>query len=123
MTKSEIIEKTLNDMKPLEPDYKEVVVAELERRLPDGEIKTCSDFMRLNAACCEVCHTFYAHYEMRLIDLPDATKAWVCDTVEWAIYPERREELRRWMRDSAEGKLLSQIFGDEEPDDSSSEPR
>jgi hypothetical protein len=25
---------------------------------------------------------------MKLIELPDGSKAWVCDTVGWAIYPE-----------------------------------
>src|ERR1700683_2925965 len=34
------------------------------------------------------CLTPDTHYEMRLIDLPDGSPAWVCDTVRWAIYPE-----------------------------------
>jgi hypothetical protein len=58
----------------------------------------------------------YAHYEMKLIDLPGGTKAWVCDPVEWAIYPERREQLRDLLRNSAEGRLLSHIFGHGDPD-------
>jgi hypothetical protein len=122
MTKNEIIEKTLKDIGPLEPDDTEIVLAELQRRLPDAEIKTCDDLKHLNAKCCETCHT-YPHYDMNLIDLPDGAKAWVCDAVEWAIYPERREELRHWWRNSAEGKRLSQILGFDPPDDPSSEPR
>lgn len=119
MTKNEIIEKTLRDIGPLEPDYTEIVVAELQRRLPDSEIKTCDDFKHLNAACCESCHTFYPHYEMKVIDLPDGAKAWVCDAVEWAIYPERLQQLQHWSRNSAEGKMLRKIFGDDNPKDSS----
>jgi hypothetical protein len=133
MTKNEIIEKTLKEMgtPPLEnePPYseerehEEIVLAELQRRLPDAETKTCDDFKHLNTACCETCHTSYPHYDMNLIDLPDGAKAWVCDAVEWAIYPERREELRLWWRNSAEGKRLSQILGFDDPDDPSSELR
>jgi hypothetical protein len=120
MTKNEIIEATLSDMKVLEPDSEKDIIAELQRRLPDTEIKTCDDFKHLNAACCETCHTFCAHFDMKLIDLPDGTKAWVCDAVKWAIYPERREQLRHSWRNSANGKLLRDIFGDDDP---FSEPR
>jgi hypothetical protein len=116
MTKNEIIEKTLKDMNLPEPTYDEIVVAELQRRLPDTEIKTCDDFKHLNTVCCETCHTFYAHYDMNLIDLPDGAKAWVCDAVEWAIYPERYQQLQDWSRNSVEGKLLRRIFGEQDPD-------
>ena len=55
MTKAEIISRTLRDeMKRASPDrepssdereYEEIVIAELNRRLPDGvDIKTCEDF-------------------------------------------------------------------------------
>lgn len=121
MTKNEIIEKSLKEMRPFDPNYEEIVVAELQRRLPDTEIKTCADFEHLNTACCNECHTSYAHYEMKLINLPDGTPAWVCDYVAWAIYPERREELRRWSRNSEAGRLLSHIFGQDDLDDPSSE--
>jgi hypothetical protein len=120
MTKNEIIEKTLKDMRPLEPGREEIVVAELQRRLPDAEIKTCDEFKHLNAECCESCHTFNAHFEMKLIDLPDGTKAWVCHPVEWAICPERLEEFQDALRNSPEEKMFRRIFGDDDPDDSSS---
>lgn len=103
MTKADIIAKTLKECKcPVdideppysdEPDYEEIVIAELNRRLPDTDIKTCEDFRHLHAECCEICHECYPHYEMSLIDLPDGTKAWVCDSIRWAIYPEERKEL------------------------------
>ena len=121
MTQNEIIEKTLKDMSPLEPDEKVIIVAELQGRLPDTEIKTCDDFKHLNAACCKICHTFYPHYEMKLIDLPDGAKAWVCDPVEWAIYPQRYQRLQDWIRNTAEGKGFREIFGDNYLDDPSSE--
>ena len=50
---------------------------------------------------------------MSLIGLPDGSKAWVCDSVEWAIYPERYEALKRWGQNSPEGKLLRAIFGED----------
>jgi hypothetical protein len=52
---------------------------------------------------------------MSLIDSPDGSPAWVCDPVEWAIYPERHEALQQWAKTSPEGKLLKAIFG-EDPD-------
>ncbi len=108
MTKAEIIAQTLRVMKLNdEPDYHTIVVAELQRKLPEGvEIKTCEDFPHLDVECCDTCHNFYPHYEMRVIQLPDGSPAWVCDTVEWAIYPERYPS-----PNSPEGKLLGKIFG------------
>ncbi len=59
MTKADIIAKTLKECRcpldigePLtgdEPDYEEIVIAELSRRLPDTDIKTCEDFRHLIA--------------------------------------------------------------------------
>lgn len=40
-------------------------------------------------------------------------KQTVCDSVEWAIYPARYEELKDWEQTSPEGKLLSRIFGED----------
>ena len=54
MTKADLIAKTLRECRcpvdigePLtgdEPDCEEIVVAELSRRLPDTDMKTCEDF-------------------------------------------------------------------------------
>jgi hypothetical protein len=119
VTKAEIIAQTLGSMNLNdEPEYQELVIAELDRKLPNGvEIKTCEDFCHLNVKCCDTCHKFYPHYEMRVIDLPDGSPAWVCDTVRWAIYPEEYKTLQDWSRNSPEGKLLSKIFGMDEVDD------
>ena len=42
-----------------------------------------------------------------LVELADGSPAWVCDAVEWALYPEKYRELR----ESPAGKLLREIFG------------
>jgi len=79
-----------------EPDYEEHVLETLHEKLPEGvDIKTCDDFKQLGVECCETCHRDYPHYEMSLIDLPDGGKAWVCDHVKWALFPEQCEELRK----------------------------
>jgi hypothetical protein len=62
----------LND----EPAYQTIVIAELQRKLPEGvEIKTCEDFKHLNVECCDTCHNFYPHYEMKVIQYaPDCSR-------------------------------------------------
>ena len=124
MTTEEIIEKTLGEMSLFssleqgsqssnKADHLSTVIAELQRRLPpDNKIKTCGAFKHLNAGCCDHCHTSGPHSDMNLIDLPDGTKAWVCCTVEWAIYPERYVELMERSQNCPEGKLFREMFGD-----------
>jgi hypothetical protein len=91
MTRGEIIEKTLREMGILLPSgeyaqsgdkagHLSTVITELRRRLPDGNIKTCGAFKHLKAGCCAPCHTSRPHTDMNLIELPDGTKAWVCDS-------------------------------------------
>jgi len=97
MTKNEIIDKTLTEIRPKfaerkEPhsdgsDWDEIVIAELQDRLPERDIKTCEDLRHLRIECCETCHNFYPHYDMNVIDF-GGTKAWVCDPVKDAIYSE-----------------------------------
>jgi len=122
MTREQIIEKTLGEMSlfsPSEPGSQSsgeagrlsAVIAELRRRLPDGNIKTCGSFKHLNAACCDPCHTSCPHTDMSVIDLPDGAKAWVCCAVEYAIYPERYAELMERSRNCPEGKLFIEMFG------------
>ena len=107
MTREEIIEKTRREMSLFssseqgsqssdEAGRLSTVIAELQRRLPDGNIKTCGAFRHLNAGCCDPCHTSRPHTDMNLIDLPDGTNAWVCCAVEWAIYPEHYVETVEW---------------------------
>ena len=116
MTKAEIIEKTLDEIGRacLEAGEAEIVVVELGRRLPnDMDIKTCEDFRHL-AVECDDCHSVYPHYDMSLIDLPNGGKAWVCDAVKWALRPEEESKVEGWSKDSAEAKLLREIFGVED---------
>ena len=85
MTKRQVIEKTLVET----GGGGETAVAELERRLPDGEdIKTCEDFKHLNTGCCGFCHGSHAASEMEVVPLPEGGHAWVCCTVDFAIRPE-----------------------------------
>jgi hypothetical protein len=80
------------------------VVELLQERLPDGvDIKTCEDFKHFNVECCDTCHNFLPESEMYLIDLPDGGgKAWVCDQVRWAIYPEEYKEFQERSRTQEE---------------------
>ena len=122
MAKSEIISYTLShelkrvssEREPTrdERDYERIVVAELRRRLPEGEgIKSREGFKHSGLQCYDTCHDFYPHDEMNVIDLPDGGKRRACDPVKWAIYPEEYQKLEEWSRNSAEGKLLRQILG------------
>ena len=107
MTRAEIIADICKQVKPAPSEEEfEDIAGVLQRRLPDGvDIKTCQDFKYLGVECCEVCHYFYTHYEMNVIDLPEGGKAWVCDAVRWAIYPEEKSKILLGE------KLLQQIFG------------
>jgi hypothetical protein len=99
MTRNEIVEKTLTEIRSRfegreepyseEPDHEEIVIATLRERLPETDIKTCEDFQLVQAQCCETCHTFYPHYDMKVIDLPDGSRAWVCDPLKDGVYSER----------------------------------
>jgi hypothetical protein len=98
MTKIEIIEVTLQNV-----DYRrnpfpaeianpeglkandDQVIAELEDRLPEGDIKTCEEFEYLRAECCDNCHTSYPHYDMYLVSLPDGSHGWICCSVRRAL--------------------------------------
>jgi hypothetical protein len=125
MRKAEIISRILKELGLLEPETDpvfsgqegeeedeeaECILAALNDKLPEGEIKTCEDFRHLNVECCETCHGHYAHYEMQVIKLPDGSPAWVCGPIRRAIYPEELRKLQEWSRNSAEGKLLREIF-------------
>lgn len=66
-------------------DEDEGMIAELNSRLPDTDLKTCSDFAHLSVNCCETCHKVYPEYEMSLIGLPNGGTAWVCDPVKDAV--------------------------------------
>jgi hypothetical protein len=129
MTRGEIIEKTLREMGLLLPSGEyapsrdedrdlSIVITELQRRLPYGNIKTCGAFKHLNAGCCATCHTYRPHYAMSLIELPDGSKGWVCDGIVRALHPERYAEgVKRFAQhmerflNSPEGKRWRERFG------------
>jgi hypothetical protein len=114
MTKIEIIERTLRQIRPIpfqteEQDEEAFIISVLQDRLPDGDIRTCEDFKHLGVECCEICHDS-PHYELSVIDLPDGGKAWVCDSVKHAMYPEKYRDRRE-----AE-QMLREIFGEDVDD-------
>ena len=98
MTRAEIILRSLDEMGMLtlsaqDPEFAEkiwriqLVVAGLQRRLPDGEITTCGAFSLLNVGCCDICHTDPLH-GMNLVELPACNWAWLCCAVDAASSPE-----------------------------------
>ena len=120
MTKAELIVRSLEEMGLLslsEQDaqcgnkirYIHILIAELQRRLPDGEIVTCGAFRDLNVGCCDVCHTDPLH-GMTLLDLPDGSKAWLCCAVEAASSPEQYLIIHEREQDSPEGKMRTCKF-------------
>jgi len=115
MTKAEIIVRSLDEMGMLalseqDPRFAEkigfipIVIAELQRRLPDGDIVTCGAFSVFNVGCCDVCHTNPLH-GMTLLDLPDGGKAWICCAVEAASSPVPHTIFHERKQDSSEGKM------------------
>jgi hypothetical protein len=98
MTKQEIIALTLQQIEyrqnpPPEEiadcvgieGYDDFVIAELNEQLPEGEIKTCEDFKHLNVECCETCHRYYPHFDVKLVTLPDGSTAWICCRLRTAL--------------------------------------
>lgn len=65
-------------------DYDAIVLATLNERLPEGDIKTCED-LSIDVQCCDICHSVYPHYDMYVEDLPDGSKAWICCRVRSAL--------------------------------------
>jgi len=115
MTKAELIVRSLEEMGLLslsEQDaqcgnkirYIHILIAELQRRLPDGEIVTCGAFRDLGVGCCDVCHTDPLH-GMNLVELPGCNWAWLCCAVDVASSPEPCLILHEWEEDPPEGKM------------------
>ena len=101
MTKGEIILRSLDEtgLLPL-PEHDaqcanrirciHFVIAELQRRLPDGKITTC-------------CHTDPLH-GMNLVELPGCNWAWLCCAVDAASSPEQYLIIHEREEDSPGGK-------------------
>jgi hypothetical protein len=115
MAKAELILRSLDEMGMLalsEQDaqcsnkirYIHIVIADLQRRLPDGEIVTCGAFRDLGVGCCDSCHTDPLH-GMTLLDLPDGSKAWLCCAVEAASSPVPYPVFHESKRNPSERKM------------------
>ena len=111
MEKTEIIAKTIADMvrgHAPDPEYvARIVVSTLKERVPEGDIRTCEDFQDLHVACCPICHIFYPHFEMVVIDLPNV-KAWVCHTVWLCLFPDSKVH-----ESSPKAHMLNEMLGRE----------
>ena len=111
MTKNEIIEKTLKDVREhqgvdrLNPEYEEDIVTTLNELLPDGDIKTCEDFKHFNVECCGTCHTFLPETEMYRVELPEGGIAWICCPVHLRLFPETKVD-----ESDPEQKLLDWVL-------------
>jgi len=115
MTRAEIIVRSLDEMGMLslpeqDPRFGEkvrfipIVIAELQRRLPDGDITVCGAFSALNVGCCNACHTDPLH-GMRLVELPCCGWAWLCCAVDAASSPEPVLIVHERELESSEGKM------------------
>ena len=122
MTKSEIILRSLDEtgLLPL-PEHDaqcakrirciHFVIAELQRRLPDGKITTCGAFRDLNVGCSNICHTHPLH-GMTLIDLHFGGSAWLCCAVDAASSPEQYLVLHEREQVSPPGKVRTCKYHD-----------
>jgi hypothetical protein len=100
LIKAEIIARTLRELGLIsrvndppsvgqQEDEEEFVISVLLDLLPEGmDIWVCKDFVHLAVECCATCHNLYPHYDMVLINLPHAGKAWVCHAVRLSLFPE-----------------------------------
>jgi hypothetical protein len=115
MTRAEIILRSLDEMSMLSLSAQDLefaekiwriqlVVAELQLRLPDGEITTCGAFSLLNVGCCDICHTDPLH-GMKLVELPACNWAWLCCAVDSASSPEPCLILHEREEGPPEGKM------------------
>jgi hypothetical protein len=115
LTRAELIVRTLEEMGLLslseqDPRFGEkirfipIVIAELQRSLPDGDIVTCGAFSALNVGCCNTCHTDPLH-GMRLVELPCCGWAWLCCSVDAASSSEPILIIHERELESSEGKM------------------
>jgi len=57
----------------------------MEKRLTERLYLTCEDLYHLDVVCCDTCHGFYPHYDMRIVVLSDGWHPWVCDTTKYIL--------------------------------------
>jgi len=115
LTRAELIVKSLEEMGLLSLSENDrrvaekirvipVVVAGLQRRLPDGDITVCGAFTALGVGCCDICHTDPLH-GMRLVELPCGGWAWLCCSVDEGSSPEAVRILHVREQDFPEGNM------------------
>jgi hypothetical protein len=115
LTRAELIVRTLEEMGLLslseqDPRFGEkirfipIVIAELQRRLPDADITVCGAFSALNVGCCNACHTDPLHGK-RLVELPCCGWGWLCCAVDAASSPEPVLIIHERELESSEGKM------------------
>jgi hypothetical protein len=115
LTRAELIVRSLEEMGLLslseqDPRFGEkirfipIVIAELQRRLPDADITVCGAFSALNVGCCNACHTDPLH-GMRLVELPCCAWAWLCCAVDAASSPEPVLIFHEREQEPSEGKM------------------
>jgi len=115
LTRAELIVRTLDEMGLLslseqDPRVGEkirripIVVAGLQRRLPDADITVCGAFSALGVGCCNECHSDPLE-KMRLVELPCCGWAWLCCTVDAASSPEPVLIIHERELESSEGKM------------------
>jgi len=115
LTRAELIVRTLEEMGLLSLSKNDpllgekirfipIVIAELQRRLPDADITVCGAFSALNVGCCNACHTDALH-GMRLVELPCCGWAWLCCAVDAASSPEPILIIHERELESSEGKM------------------
>ena len=115
MTKAEIILRSLDEMGMFSPSTQDpeigekirriqLVVAGLQRKLPDADITVCGAFSALKVGCCDICHTDPLH-GMRLVELPGCSWAWLCCAVDAASSTEQYLILREREEDSSERSM------------------
>jgi hypothetical protein len=97
MIRSEIIQRTIELMGIEEDSYADPadsvrierfvdhLIDILAEQLPDGDIKICDDFKELGVACCNGCHYYHPETGMKLVTLPDGSKAWLCCNLRTAL--------------------------------------
>ena len=97
MIRSEIIQRTIESMGIEEgsyadpadsvrsEDFVDHLIATLAQQLPDGDINTCEDFKDLGIRCCATCHYYHPETGMKLVTLPDGSKAWLCCELRTAL--------------------------------------
>jgi len=115
LTRAELIVRSLEEMGLLSLSENDrrvaekirvipVVVAELQRRLPDADITVCGAFTALGVGCCDICHTDPLH-GMRLVELPCGGWAWLCCSVDEGSSPEAVRILHVREQDFPEGNM------------------